>query len=207
MRFFLSLILAVLVISSGVAVVIFSTAEQGSWSLSFPIPLVTQPAAASQEVAASKKAALPAVTVLKGQPIGDWTYSCKLNARTTKKQCSIAQQLTDEKSNAVVFAWSIANDGAGNLVATWQTPTGVLVNRGVVLDVGAREPINVPYTSCLTGRCEAVANLAPEFINTLLKAHNASATVFTVAGENLTFPVSVNGLADALDAVKASTAG
>jgi invasion protein IalB len=206
-RFFLSFVLAVLVITSGIAVVFLSTAEQGSWSLSFPMPRMASPVAASQEAAAEKRAVSSAVTVLKGQPIGDWTYSCSLNARTTKKQCSIAQQLTDEKSKSVVFAWSIVNDGAGNLVATWQTPTGVLVNRGVVVDLGARDPINVPYTSCIAGRCEAIANLPPDFIHSLARARIASATIFTVAGENLTFPVSVNGLADALDAVKASTAG
>jgi invasion protein IalB len=100
----------------------------------------------------------------------------------------------------------IANDGQGNLVAVWQTPTGVLVNRGVVVDLGTQKPIAVPYTSCITGHCEAIASLAPEFIHSLTQARNASATVYTVAGKGLTFPLSVNGLAEALDAVEASTA-
>jgi invasion protein IalB len=100
----------------------------------------------------------------------------------------------------------IGNDGNGNLIAIWQTPTGVLVNRGVVVDVGAPQPISVPYTSCIPGHCEAIANLAPDFIETLVKATSATATIYTVAGQGLTFNLSVNGLAAAIDAVKAPTA-
>ncbi len=147
------------------------------------------------------------VEVLRGQPIGDWVFNCGLNPQTSKKQCTIAQQLTDEKSKSVVFAWLIGNDGNGNLLAIWQTPTGVLVNRGVVVDLGADKPVAVPFTSCITGRCEAIANLAPEFVDSLVKATSATATVVAVNGQSLTFNLSVNGLARAIDAVKAPTAG
>lgn len=206
MRFFFSLIFVVLVIASGVAVVSFSTAEQGSWSLNFPLPWVTSPAVASPETTAGKEAPQPAVTVLRGQPIGDWIFNCGINPQTSKKQCTIQQQLTDEKTKSVVFAWLIGNDGSGRLVAIWQTPTGVLLNRGVVLNVDAEKPVAVPYTSCLTGHCEAIANLAPDFVEKLAAAASATATVFTVDGKGLTFKLSVDGLAKAIDAVKAPTA-
>jgi invasion protein IalB len=84
---------------------------------------------------------------------------------------------------------------------------GLAVNRGLVVDLGAEHMIAVPFTSCIMGQCEAVANLAPDFVDTLASATKASATVFTVAGEGLTFSVSVDGLAEAIDAVKASRAG
>lgn len=206
-RFFFSLIFVVLVIASGVAVVAFSTAEQGSWSLDFPMPWVSSPAVASPETAAENRAPDPAVTVLRGQPIGDWVFNCDMNPQTSKKQCTIQQQLTDEKTKSVVFAWVIGNDGSGRLVAIWQTPTGVLLSRGVVVNVGAEKPVSVPYSSCLTGHCEAIANLAPDFIEKLVSADSATATVYTVGGKGLTFKLSVNGLAQAIDAVKAPTAG
>jgi invasion protein IalB len=205
-RFFLSFIFVLAIISSGVAVV-FSTAEQGSWSLSFPMPWAPQPAVASQEAATEKEAAAPAVTVLRGQPIGDWIFNCGTNPQSSRKQCTIAQQLTDKRTQSVVFAWLIGDDGDGGLVAVWQTPTGVLVNRGVVVDMGIKRPIAVPFTSCISGHCEAVANLAPDFIHTLMNATKATATVFTLNGEGLTFSLSVDGLAEAIDAVKAPRAG
>ncbi len=207
MRFFFSLIFVVLIIASGVAVVAFSTAEQGSWSLNFPLPWVMSPAAASPEEAAEKEAPKPPVTVLRGQPIGDWIFNCGMNPQTSKKQCTIEQQLTDQKTKSVVFSWLIGNDGSGHLVAVWQTPTGVLINRGVVVSVGAEKPVAVPYTSCLTGHCEAIANLAPDFIEKLAGAASATATIYTAAGKGLTFRLSVNGLAKAIDAVKAPTTG
>jgi invasion protein IalB len=234
-RFLFSLFFVVLIISSGVAVVVFSTAEQASSGApaadtnspvaviaeqssrllrslasvlpaNFPIPWGSSPAEASQDANAADHAAQPAVTVLRGQPIGDWVFSCGVNPQTSKKQCTIAQQLTDEKTKSVVFAWLIGNDGSGNLVAIWQTPIGIMVNRGVVVNVGDERPVSVPFTSCVTGHCEAIANLAPDFIQTLAKAASATATVYTVGGQGLTFKLSVNGLAQAIDAVKAPTA-
>src|SRR5665213_855902 len=171
------------------------------------MPWVSSPAVASPETAAENRAPDPAVTVLRGQPIGDWVFNCDMNPQTSKKQCTIQQQLTDEKTKSVVFAWVIGNDGSGRLVAIWQTPTGVLLSRGVVVNVGTEKPVSVPYSSCLTGHCEAIANLAPDFIEKLAGADSATATVYTVGGKGLTFKLSVNGLAQAIDAVKAPTAG
>jgi len=206
-RFYFSLFVVSLFIASGVAVVLFSTAEQGSWSLRFPMPWAASSAEAAQATPAQKGVTPPpAVTVLQGRPIGDWIFSCGMNPQTSRKQCTIAQQLTDGASKSVVFVWLIGNDGDGNLVADWQTPTGVLVNHGVVVDLGTDKPISVPYTSCITGHCEAIANLAPDFIDLLKKATKATATVYTVGGRGLTFTLSVNGLAQAIDAVKAPMA-
>jgi invasion protein IalB len=246
-RFFFNLVLVVLVISSGVGVVIYSSAEQGTLNVDFAgyvakignsphahelvakleavqWPWESTPANASAPAESSASAGVtapeqgapfvqaaaatvpPPVTVLPGRPIGDWILNCGLNPQTAKKQCTIAQQLTDQKSKSVVFAWLIGNDGNGNLVAIWQTPTGVMVNRGVVIDIGADKPEDVPFTSCIAGRCEAVASLGPDFVSALAKATRATATVQAVSGQDMTFRLSVNGLAEAIDAVKAPTA-
>ncbi len=235
MRFFFSLILVVLVISSGVGVVMYSSAEDGTLRLdvrsyvakleqlpqarevlakleTMQWPWEPSPAEASAPVSApaltqaAVAAVPPPVTVLPGRPIGDWTLNCGMNPQTSRKQCTIAQQLTDQKSKSVVFAWLIGNDGNGNLVAIWQTPTGVMVNRGVLIDIGANKPADVPFTSCISGRCEAVASLDSDFVSALSRATKATATIHAVTGEDLTFKLSVNGLAEAIDAVKAPTA-
>jgi len=234
-RFFFSLVLVVLVISSGVGVVMYSSAEQGTLNVdvaryvaaverlpqarevlakleAIQWPWESSPAEASapaggpavtqQAVAATP----PPVTVLPGRPIGDWTLNCGMNPQTAKKQCTIAQQVTDQKSKSVVFAWLIGNDGDGNLVAIWQTPTGVMINHGVLIDIGATKPADVPFTSCISGRCEAVASLDADFVSALARATRATATIQAVTGEDMTFKLSVNGLAEAIDAVKAPTA-
>jgi invasion protein IalB len=219
MRFFLSFLFALLLISTGVAVVTISSAEQGGWTLNLPIPRIgsdapadthrtetgttvaeaPQPAAAPQAVG-SPPGKLP------GESMGDWLFNCSTSPQTSVKRCSIMQQLSDQKSKSVVFAWLIGDDGKGNLVGVWQTPTGVLINRGVLLDVGTDKPIAVPFTACITGHCEAVANLAPDFVETLIKAEKATATIFAVSGQGLTFNLSVKGLSDGIAALKKATA-
>lgn len=225
MRFFLSFLFALLLISTGVAVVTMSSAGQGDWKINLSLPhigfgtstadarssveqtVVTRPAPTKDQSQLPQRAvsANAQSTPPPGEPIGDWTFNCGANPQTSKKQCTIMQSLTDEKSNSVVFAWIIGDDGKGNLVGLWQTPTGVLINRGIVIDLGTEKPIAVPYTACITGHCEAVANLAPDFVETLTKAEKATATVFVVSGQGLTFNLSVKGLSDGIAALKRAT--
>lgn len=219
MRFFLSFLFALLLIGTGVAVVTISSAEQGGWSLNLPVPRIgsdapadtprteagTTVAEAPQPAAAPQAAGSPPGT-LAGEPMGDWILNCSTSPQTSVKRCSMMQQLSDQKSKSVVFAWLIGDDGKGNLVGVWQTPTGVLINRGVVLDVGTDKPIAVPFTACITGHCEAVATLAPDFVETLIKAEKATATIFAVSGQGLTFNLSVKGLSDGIAALKNATA-
>ncbi len=152
-------------------------------------------------------AAAPAVGAPAGPPptvktYADWVYTCQTAAGATAASCAIVQQLSDTKSKATIFVWRIARGSDGALVSSWEMPTGVLVNRGMVLDAGTPQPIVVPYTACTSQHCEAIANLAPDFIATLSGTAKASATIFSVDGNGLSFPFSVNGLKDALAALQ-----
>jgi invasion protein IalB len=212
MRFFLSFLFALLLVGVGIAFVTMSSAEQGGWGLSLSMP-GKNPAVASDTPASQKSIELAqtsqpqAAPIAAGAPpeqvpIGDWLLNCATNPQTSKKRCSIVQQILNNQSSSVVFAWVIGNDDQGNLVAVWQTPTGVLINRGVAIDVGTEKPIAVPYTACITGHCEAVATLAPDFVETLIKAEKATATIVAVSGQGLTFDLSVKGLSDGIAALK-----
>jgi len=216
MRFFLSFLAALLVVGAGIAFVTMSSAGQGGWGLKFAMPggnstpaidaksasTIELAGASPVEPAPEPAAASPQIA---GEPIGDWIFQCANDPRTASKRCSIVQSISSNKSKAVVFAWVIGNDDKNNLVAVWQTPTGVLIDRGVVIDVGTEKPIAVPYTACITGHCEAVATLAPDFVETLTKAEKATATIIAVSGQGLTFDLSVKGLSDGIAALKKAT--
>jgi invasion protein IalB len=216
MRFFLSFLFALLLVGAGIAFVTMSSAEQGGWGLNLAMPgkdsapdAGAQPTEPTIELAqASQVQTAPAGAPPKfaGDPIGDWVFNCATNPQTAEKRCSIVQWIENEQSKSVVFAWVIGNDEKNNLVAIWQTPTGVLINRGVVIDVGTDKPIAVPYTACITGHCEAVATLAPDFVETLLKAEKATATIVAVSGQGLTFNFSVKGLSDGIATLRKATA-
>jgi invasion protein IalB len=162
------------------------------------VPKVPAPAP-SQEGAQGQQAAQPKVSNQKNY--GDWLYSC-LTFADNKVQCSVVQTLSDNKSKQPVFQWRIVQNGNGGLVGIWQTPTGVMVNRGIVLEVGTPKPIAIPYEYCGQGGCEATGNLAPDFLATLAKAQKASATIFARGEKGITFPISVKGLSEALAALK-----
>ena len=175
----------------------------GAFSLSEPSDAATPNTAAPKPAPApapsTSQAAAPKITNQK--TYGDWQYSC-LNFADGKAQCSIVQTLSDTKTKQPVFQWRIGQNGSGGLLGIWQTPTGVMVNRGIVLDVGTPKPIAIPYEYCGQGGCEATGNLATDFLASIGKAQKATATVFARGEKPITFPISVKGLADGLAALK-----
>jgi invasion protein IalB len=91
--------------------------------------------------------------------IGDWIFGCVDQPRPAPRFCFIRQQLADNKTKTPIFTWTVGQDAKGNLVAVWQTPTGVLIGQGMLFDIGMERPIPVPYRECTRGQCQAVANL------------------------------------------------
>ena len=156
------------------------------------------PAAPANQGDAQPVAGQPAVSDSKS--IGDWLFSCVTVA--DKKQCSITQRMVNKSTNAVVFAWTIARDTNGNLVSIWDTPTGVLVNQGVAIDVGGDKPLLIPYRACTAQQCQAAANLAPPFVKELTSVPKATATIVSIAGKAVTFNFSLNGFSEALAALQ-----
>lgn len=152
---------------------------------------------------AGSQAQVPQLEVTKRATYGDWIYTCAKLPNTAETRCGIVQQLSDTKTKAPVFLWRIAQDGKGGMVAEWQTRSGVMVNRGIVLDIGDNKPTTIPFEACLPTGCRAVTNLSPEIIDGLAKAPKATATVFPVgASSGVQLTLSVKGLPDALAALK-----
>lgn len=165
---------------------------------SVPTP-VPRPTPGTAAPATSAPANGPKVTNTK--TFGDWVYTC-LTFPDGKIRCSIAQTLSNSQTKKPVFQWRIAQDEKSGFVGIWQTPTGVLVNHGIVLDVGTPKPITIPFEYCAPGGCEAVGNLAADFVATLAKAQKATATLFGRDGKGITYPFSVKGLSAGLAALK-----
>ncbi|MEQ1770227.1 MAG: invasion associated locus B family protein [Devosia sp.] len=173
-----------------------STAQTSSVMPSAEVSVAAPVAAASSETPAMAAADAPAA-----RQIGDWIYSCATPAGGSAAVCAITQQLNDPKSNALLFQWQIVRNANG-LVSVWQSPTGVLVDHGLVLVAGTPKPIAVPFRACNARNCDAVANLAADFQASLAGAKALSVTVTSTDGTALEFKFSPNGLADALAALK-----
>ncbi len=167
-----------------------------------------QPAAGTQVAQATnggqqqQQANAPQPTVTKREAIGDWVYTCIKPPNSEAERCLILQQLSHPETRAPVFMWRIAQDGNGGFVSEWETPTGIVVGRGIVLEAGTEKPVTIPFQACTQAGCVAVANLAPDFIATLSATQSASATVFPIGGQGVKLNLSVNGLKEALAALQ-----
>ena len=170
-----------------------------------PKPARVAAAPQSQQPARPQSPAPPArpqLQITKQATYGDWIYTCVKAPTGGETRCAISQQLSDAKTKQPLFMWRIAQDGKGGLVGEWETRSGVLVDRGIVMETGTEKPVTIPFQACLPQACTAVAKLTPEVIAAIGKAQSASATVFPAGGKPVKLGLSVKGLSDALAALQ-----
>jgi invasion protein IalB len=196
-----------------IAVLVLASAAVGyafyaGWlSLGGQRPAVAGGASASQSGQAAggqtsgQPAAVPQPTVISRETIGDWVHVCVQLPNSDQVRCGISQQLTNSQSGASVFLWRIVQDGNGGFVGEWETPTGVVVGRGIVLDAGTEKPVAIPFQACTQSGCIAVANLAPDFLDILSRTQQANAVVYPIGQQGVRLNLSVKGLADGLVAL------
>jgi len=139
-----------------------------------------------------------ALRMTESRAIGDWLYRCWEFPESAGVKCSAVQQVVEESSKAVLLRWTIGQDEKGGLVGEWLTPTNVFVDRGVMLADVLEKPLTLPFASCSSGYCRAVANLASDFTQTLGNAPKVSIIYHPLDGGPLTVRPSTNGLSTAL---------
>jgi invasion protein IalB len=174
--------------------------------------LVPRPTTTTQaDIPSGSSGAPPATTaastaqlkIADQKKFGDWIYGCVEAPQSKDLRCFINQSLS--RGENLVFFWRIMHDGKGGLANIWQTPQAVQLNRGIMLDAGMPEPIVIPYQSCGNGRCGAVANMTAEYVELLANAEKLVASIVASNGQKVDLSLSVNGLANGLAALKAST--
>jgi len=67
-----------------------------------------------------------------GQRFGAWILACP-PPEQSKAGCLLAQEVSEALSRKVVFVWLIQYDDKGQLLGAFRLPTGVFVNRGLIL--------------------------------------------------------------------------
>ena len=162
------------------------------------------PAASPGQQQAAAQPNAPQPTVVRREAFDDWILTCLKAAGSEEVRCGISQQLSHSESGATLFLWRIAQDGQGGFIGEWQTPTGLVVGRGIVLDAGTEKPVTIPFQACAQTACVAVANLAPDYIEALMGAEQANAVVSPIGGQPVRLVLSVKGLAAGLAALGAT---
>jgi invasion protein IalB len=124
-----------------------------------------------------------------------WTVSCTEPLdKSVKKACSGVLEAIEEKQKRVVFAWIIARDTHGVLRSVMQTPTGVLIAKGVELKLGKAPARTVPYTACEPQRCQASIAMDDALVKDSIASPEATATIYLVDGRSVNFKMPIKGI-------------
>lgn len=131
-----------------------------------------------------------------------WTVTCQEMSGSPKKICSATLQVIDQEKRAVLFSWIIGKTPEGVMTAVFQTPTGVLLQRGLELKIGsATTPRKVNYVACNAQRCEASMPMDDAFIKEASASPTAVATIYLVDGRAANFNLNTKGFDKAVAAI------
>ena len=101
--------------------------------------------------------AAPAVPQRSERIVQDaWTINCvQMKTTDPKKTCSAVLQVVEQQNRRVVFAWVIGRTPEGAMTAVFQTPTRVMLQKGVELKLGNAAAHRANFVVCSNQGCEA----------------------------------------------------
>jgi invasion protein IalB len=124
-----------------------------------------------------------------------WIVSCSEPLdKSSKKICSGVLEAVDQKEKRVVFAWAIGRDGQGALRTIMQTPTGVLITKGVELKLGKAPVRTIPYTACEPQRCQASIAMDDALVKDTIASPEATVTIYLVDGRGINVNMPIKGI-------------
>lgn len=130
------------------------------------------------------------------QQIGDWSVTCT-SSEGGSKSCAMAQRLSDAKTKQVVLAWLVGLNAAGDKVITLRTPLGLLLHKGIVLQVDDNPHLIVSFRTCIKAFCEAAHALDRSLLGLLKNGRVARVELQNLQGKTLKFNVSLRGFSKA----------
>lgn len=131
-----------------------------------------------------------------------WVLTCTSTMeKGGKSVCSGMLRVIERKQNQVLFAWVIGRDEKGKLRSVMETPTGVLIQKGVELKLGKSPMRTLPYTACRPQQCDASTLMDEAFVRDAAASSEAVATIFAIDGRNINFNLNVKGIDKVLAAI------
>ncbi len=134
--------------------------------------------------------------------LGRWTLTCQeTGAPGDKRNCAAAIRVVDNNQQVLIF-WEIGRAADGGLKASMQTPTGVLVQKGVDLKIGDAAIGKFAYAACVPQNCEAGGALDEALVKKMTAASEMMITIHARDGRDVNFKFPVNGIDKALAALR-----
>ena len=124
----------------------------------------------------------------------NWQMRCRDGATTAdKKSCVGLLEVINTQKHQLILGWLMGLNGKGGLTTTLQTPTGVLVGRGLDMTLGTSGPRHFTYSTCGQNGCEASMEMDDVFISDLIGADKAQITIYTTDGKAVNIGIPVKG--------------
>jgi invasion protein IalB len=160
---------------------------------------VAKPAAKNVQVAEQQ----PTVPVRTETTVYDrWTVTCQETLdNNAKKTCSATLRVVDQNKQLVIL-WRLANAADGKLTSVMQTPTGVLVQKGVDLNVGDKAVGKFAYAGCVPQNCEAAGAVDDPLLKAIMAAPEMMVTIHAMDGRDVHFKFPLSGIDKAVAAVR-----
>ncbi len=161
--------------------------------------LIGQPGAAVAQNQANSSA--PDGTI-KAQH-GDWQVVCKPPAAGSKLEtCALVQSVTAEDRNNVGLTVYFQKFSSGERVLRVFAPLGVLLPPGLGLKIDDKDVGHAPFLRCHTFACYAQVVAEDKLVDQLKTGKNAIFIIFQTQEAGIGIPISLNGFAQALAALK-----
>ncbi len=132
------------------------------------------------------------------QVVGDWTVTCASN-EGGEKSCAMMQRLSNAQTKQVVLAWLIGLNPDGDKVMTLRTPLGLLLNKGIIVQVDDNPHLVMTYRTCVQTFCEAVHALNSALLDTLKGGAMARVQLQNLQEQPVNINVSLKGFGKAFD--------
>lgn len=131
-----------------------------------------------------------------------WTVTCQeVVAKDSQKTCTAALRVTDNEQQVVILL-QIARAKDGKIHAIMQTPTGVMVQKGVDLTIGEASVGKLDYAACVPQNCEATGPLEEPSMKKIEAASTMVVTVHAKDGRDIHFKFPLAGIDKAVAAVR-----
>jgi invasion protein IalB len=170
-----------------------------------PVPPARPAAPSAPQTQQQQAAPAPVVPQRSERTVQDsWTINCvQMKTSDPKKTCSAIMQVAEPKNRRVVFAWVIGRTPDGVMTSVFQTPTRVLLQKGVELKLGNAAPHKADFVVCSNQSCEASLPMNDAVIREAMAAAggNAVATVTVANGQAVNFTMPIKGIDKVLAAI------
>lgn len=137
-----------------------------------------------------------------GEKFTDWSARCQKPKDAEQEQCYIFQNLVLKEGGQRLLHIAVMYLQPDNQPAAIVTvPLGVLLPRGVGLQVDDGEKIRFAYERCDASGCTGGLVLTDTVINALKKGKQAKFSFFSGTGQEVAVPVSLSGFTAGFNAL------